>query len=119
MSIGELVPGAEAKLMREDGTEETRVGERGEFWIRTPNGMKGYWKNRKATEETLTGDGWLRTGDIAYRDEQDRWYMVDRIKVSCSSHSSTIVRHGHSHTEGADKSAWCTSCSSRARSTAP
>lgn len=67
--------------MREDGTEETRVGERGEFWIRSPNCMKGYWKNSKATEETMTSDGWLKTGDIAYRDERDRWYMVDRIKV--------------------------------------
>lgn len=81
VSIGELVPGAEAKLVKEDGTEETRVGERGEFWIRTPNGMKGYWKNRRATEETITSDGWLKTGDIAYRDDQDKWYMVDRIKV--------------------------------------
>lgn len=81
VSIGELVPGAEAKLMKDDGTEETEVGKRGELWIRTPNGMTRYWKNRKATEETMTSDGWLKTGDIAHRDGQNRWYMVDRIKV--------------------------------------
>ncbi|KAK5044931.1 hypothetical protein LTR84_010303 [Exophiala bonariae] len=91
VSIGELVPGAEAKLMREDGTEEIRVGERGEFWIRTPNGMKGYWKNREATDETLTSDGWLRTGDVAYRDEFNRWYMVDRIKELIKVRGSQVA----------------------------
>ncbi|KEF56374.1 uncharacterized protein A1O9_07955 [Exophiala aquamarina CBS 119918] len=80
VSIGELVPGAEAKLMKEDGTEETGIGKRGELWIRTPNGMTRYWGNRKATEDTMTSDGWLQTGDVAFCDEQDRWYMVDRIK---------------------------------------
>lgn len=39
---------------------------RGELWCRAPNVMKGYWHNKKATEETLTADGWLKTGDIAY-----------------------------------------------------
>jgi len=80
ISIGELVPGAEAKLVKEDGEEETRPGERGEFWIRSPNMMTGYWRNSKATVETITGDGWLKTGDIAYRDEAGKWYMVDRKK---------------------------------------
>jgi 4-coumarate--CoA ligase len=80
-SIGELVPGAEAKLVREDGSEESRPGQQGEFWIRSPNAMKGYWRNPKATSETFSSDGWLKTGDIAYRDEAGKWYMVDRKKV--------------------------------------
>ena len=80
ISIGELVPGASAKLIRENGEEETREGERGEFWVRSPNAMKGYWHNPKATAETFSPDGWLKTGDIAYRDEKGKWYMVDRKK---------------------------------------
>jgi len=84
ISIGELVPGAEAMLVKENGEEETRPGERGEFWIRTPNMMKGYWRNSKATAETITSDGWMKTGDIAYRDEVGKWYMVDRKKVRCT-----------------------------------
>ena len=47
--------------------------------------MTGYWHNPKATAETLTSDGWLKTGDIAYRDESGKWYMVDRKKVSHST----------------------------------
>lgn len=43
--------------------------------------MKGYWKNPKATKETFSPDGeWLRTGDIAYVDEHDHFFIVDRIK---------------------------------------
>ncbi|KAK4949766.1 hypothetical protein LTR10_011608 [Elasticomyces elasticus] len=80
ISIGELVPGAEAMLVKENGEEETRPGERGEFWVRSPNMMKGYWRNSKATAETITRDGWMKTGDIAYRDEAGKWYMVDRKK---------------------------------------
>ncbi|KIW95444.1 uncharacterized protein Z519_04028 [Cladophialophora bantiana CBS 173.52] len=79
ISIGELVPGAEAMLVKENGEEETRPGERGEFWIRSPNAMKGYWRNPKATAETIS-NGWLKTGDVAYRDEAGKWYMVDRKK---------------------------------------
>ncbi|OAL26616.1 hypothetical protein AYO20_10040 [Fonsecaea nubica] len=79
ISIGELVPGAEAMVVKENGEEETRPGETGEFWIRSPNAMKGYWRNPKATAETIS-NGWLKTGDIAYRDEAGKWYMVDRKK---------------------------------------
>lgn len=81
VSVGELVPGAEAKLVREDGTEETRPGYRGEIWIRGPNRMKGYWCRPEETAATITSDGWLRSGDIAHRDENGKWYIVDRIKV--------------------------------------
>ncbi|KAK5673902.1 hypothetical protein LTS12_029666 [Elasticomyces elasticus] len=42
--------------------------------------MKGYWRNPKATQETKTEDGWLRTGDIAYIDDNGKFYIVDRIK---------------------------------------
>lgn len=43
--------------------------------------MKGYWNNPKATQETKTEDGWLKTGDIAYVDDNGKFYIVDRIKV--------------------------------------
>jgi long-subunit acyl-CoA synthetase (AMP-forming) len=42
--------------------------------------MKGYWKNEKATRETIDPDGWLHTGDIAYYDEDEHFYIVDRLK---------------------------------------
>ena len=42
--------------------------------------MKGYLKNRKATEEMIREGGWLYTGDIAIYDEQERFFIVDRLK---------------------------------------
>ncbi|KIW95889.1 uncharacterized protein Z519_02954 [Cladophialophora bantiana CBS 173.52] len=80
ISVGELVPGVVAKLVLEDGTEETRPGSLGELWVRGPNVMKGYWRKPKETSETITADGWLKSGDIAYRDENNKWYIVDRKK---------------------------------------
>lgn len=67
--------------MNDDGTAEVPQGERGEIWIRAPNVMKGYWRNKKATRETKTKDGWLKTGDICYVDGKGFFYIVDRKKV--------------------------------------
>ena len=67
--------------MDEDG-KEVKQGERGEIWVRAPNVMKGYWGRPEATRETLTPEGWLKTGDIAYIDEKGKFFIVDRKKVS-------------------------------------
>ncbi|KIX99137.1 uncharacterized protein Z520_04713 [Fonsecaea multimorphosa CBS 102226] len=82
-SVGQLNPNCEAKIMTEDGGSEiTSRGASavGELWCRGPNVMKGYWRNPKATAETLTPDGWLKTGDIAYVDDEMCFFIVDRKK---------------------------------------
>jgi len=82
-AVGEPNANCEAKIMSEDGQQEiTERGPqaRGELWCRGPNVMKGYWRNPKATAETLTPDGWLKTGDIAYVDEHGKFFIVDRKK---------------------------------------
>ena len=79
--VGELAPDNEAMLVKEDGSGEAGVGERGEIWIRGPTVMKGYWRNEEATRETLTPEGYLKTGDIAYRNEKGQLFIVDRKKV--------------------------------------
>ena len=61
-STGILVPGQEARIVREDGTEAD-VDEPGELYLRGKNVALGYWDNEKATRETFVEDGWLRTGD--------------------------------------------------------
>jgi 4-coumarate--CoA ligase len=79
-SVGELLANCSAKIMSEDGTRELPVGQRGELWVRAPNIMKGYWRNPSATAATLTPDGWLKTGDICFVDENNRFAVVDRSK---------------------------------------
>ncbi|KAK2786945.1 hypothetical protein FQN53_005891 [Emmonsiellopsis sp. PD_33] len=80
-AVGELHANCEAKLISdEDGRTEVAHGERGELWIRGPNIMKGYWRREAETRETKTEDGWLKTGDIAYVDEEGYFFVVDRKK---------------------------------------
>jgi len=87
-SVGELLANCEAKIVQDDeGKIEVPRGERGEIWIRGPVVMKGYWKKPEATRETLTADGWLKTGDIGYVDEKNLFYIVDRKKVCAASKS--------------------------------
>jgi fatty-acyl-CoA synthase len=52
----------------------------GELQIRGPGVTPGYWNNEAATKAAFTKDGWLRTGDVARRDADGYYYIVDRIK---------------------------------------
>lgn len=96
-SVGELNPNCEAKIMSPDGAELSERNVRGELWVRAPNVMKGYWRNEKATQETKTDDGWLRTGDIAFVDDQGKFHVVDRMKVGIfkrrADHPLTLGRN--------------------------
>jgi long-chain acyl-CoA synthetase len=77
-SSGFLVKNLELKICDEDG-QELPVGKKGELIVRGENIMKGYWKNDKATSESLR-DGWLHTGDMGYLDEDGFLYVLGRFK---------------------------------------
>lgn len=77
-SIGPSIVHVENKVVDELG-EEVGVGEVGELIVRGPNVMKGYYKLPEETMMTLR-DGWLYTGDLARRDEDGYFYIVDRKK---------------------------------------
>jgi long-chain acyl-CoA synthetase len=77
-SSGFLVKNLELKICDEDGNE-LPAGKKGEIVIRGENVMKGYWKNEKATRETVR-DGWLHTGDMGYMDADGFLYVLGRFK---------------------------------------
>ncbi|MEM3112712.1 MAG: long-chain-fatty-acid--CoA ligase [Candidatus Anstonellales archaeon] len=77
-SVGQPLPFLEVKIF-DDQERELPRGEVGELVCRGPNVMKGYYKDREATQEVLKG-GWLHTGDLARMDEEGFLYIVDRKK---------------------------------------
>lgn len=52
------------------------------MFLKGPAMMLGYLDNPEATADMIDGDGWLRTGDIGYRD-QGKYYVIDRKKARC------------------------------------
>lgn len=79
LSCGPSLPGVEVKIVTEK--EGPYVpGTVGELWVRGDNVMKGYWHRDEETKKTLVEGGWLRTGDLAYKDQDEYLYIVDRIK---------------------------------------
>ena len=66
------------QIVHPDGTV-VGPGETGELVVRGPNVMAGYWRRPEATQEVLSADGWLRTGDAARSDEQGYVWIVDRM----------------------------------------
>ncbi|KAL6907694.1 hypothetical protein ACP4OV_002733 [Aristida adscensionis] len=79
-TAGLLSPNTEAKIVDPETGEALPVNRTGELWIRGPYVMKGYLKNTEATQSTLTPDGWLKTGDLCYIDEDGYLFVVDRLK---------------------------------------
>lgn len=77
-SIGTPVWGVEVKIVDEND-QEVPVGEKGELLYRGHNVMKGYYKRPEANAKTLKG-GWLHSGDVARKDEDGFYYIVDRTK---------------------------------------
>ncbi|KAJ7918390.1 AMP binding protein [Mycena leptocephala] len=80
-SIGYLLPNLKARLVEdEDGEVDAEEGKPGELWIHGKTVMKGYLNNPTATKNAITPDGWFKTGDIAIRDKEGHYYIVDRRK---------------------------------------
>lgn len=78
-SAGRALPGVELKVVDENGNE-VPTGQVGELMTRSSNNMIGYWKLPEATAKTVTEDGWIRTGDACYLDEDGYLFIHDRMK---------------------------------------
>ncbi|OCT46522.1 putative 4-coumarate--CoA ligase 1 [Cladophialophora carrionii] len=77
-SAGTLLPSISLKCVA-DGIE-VPFGESGEIWIKGPNVFKGYYKNPQATAESISPDGWYRTGDVGHVDNDHNLHITDRVK---------------------------------------
>ncbi|WP_219414919.1 long-chain-fatty-acid--CoA ligase [Pseudonocardia nigra] len=86
-SIGTPVRGVEMRLVDGTGADVTGDGAVGEIAVRGENVMKGYWGRPDATAEAIP-DGWFRTGDLATRDSDGYYFIVDRKK-------DLIIRGGY------------------------
>jgi long-chain acyl-CoA synthetase len=85
-SIGFPVSGVEFRIV-DDADKDVPEGEPGEIVIRGHNVMKGYWGKPEATRAAIK-DGWFHTGDVARRDEDGFYFIVDRKK-------DMIIRGGY------------------------
>ena len=88
-SAGRPMPGIEIKIIDKDGNALPREAV-GEIATRSTSNMAGYWKNAEATRETIDADGWLRTGDAGYLDEDGYLYIHDRVKDMIISGAENI-----------------------------
>ena len=77
-SVGNALLHTETRVVDRAG-RDCGADEPGELWVRGPNVSPGYWRNDKATQEAFS-DGWLKTGDVARRDADGFFYILDRAK---------------------------------------
>jgi acyl-CoA synthetase (AMP-forming)/AMP-acid ligase II len=76
-SIGLPMDDVEIQVRDEKG-QELPPEQLGEIVVNSPRVMKGYWKDEEKTEKAFTADGWYRTGDMGYKDEEGYIYLAGR-----------------------------------------
>ena len=76
-SIGKPLPDVEVKIVDEEG-KALPLLEVGEIIARGPRIMTGYWRDEQKTSQVITSDGWLRTGDMGWMDEEGYIYLAGR-----------------------------------------
>jgi acyl-CoA synthetase (AMP-forming)/AMP-acid ligase II len=79
-SAGKAFPWVELRIVEPGGGAECAKGAVGEIWTRSVQNFKGYWGKPDETARTLDADGWLRTGDAGFLDEDGYLFLTDRVK---------------------------------------
>ncbi|KAL1469037.1 hypothetical protein MTO96_025115, partial [Rhipicephalus appendiculatus] len=86
-------PGAMVEIKVVDPVSRIKLGpnEPGEICFRIPTVMRGYYKRPKETAEFFEGNGWCRSGDIGYYDEEGRFHFVQRLKEMIKCMDNQVV----------------------------
>jgi long-chain acyl-CoA synthetase len=101
-STGRVVPTCDIRIVDPATDVPVSVGEVGEVCFRGPHLFRGYWNQPEATAAVLSADGWLRTGDLGYLDDEGFLFLVDRAKdiviragenISCTEVESVVYAH--------------------------
>ena len=79
-SCGVAGPGVELRIVDPETRADVATGDVGEIWVRSGQVMKGYWNLDDATREAIDDEGWFRSGDAGYLDEDGYLYIHDRVK---------------------------------------
>lgn len=79
-SVGLLMPNLHCKVINPETGEILGPNQNGEICVKGPLVMMGYTKDPEATAKTIDSDGWLYTGDIGHYDDDEYFFIVDRIK---------------------------------------
>jgi len=102
-SAGLPMPGVEIAIFDDKGAK-LPPNQTGEIATRSAANMKGYWRKQDATASTIDSEGWLRTGDAGYLDEDGYLYIQDRIKDMIITGGENVYPaevenaiHGHPH----------------------
>ena len=86
-SVGPVLPNIELEIVDDSG-KSLKQGEVGEIRVRGETVMRGYWNKPDETAETISAEGWLRTGDLGHMDENGRLY------ISAGRKKDLIIRAG-------------------------
>ncbi|XP_056857233.1 4-coumarate--CoA ligase-like 8 isoform X2 [Raphanus sativus] len=79
-AAGLLSSGVEARIVDLDTGRIMGVNQTGELWLKGPSIARGYFRNEEAAKETINSEGWLKTGDLCYIDDDGFVFIVDRLK---------------------------------------